>query len=116
MNMDKEDSFPLDWNEWSYQFAVWITEQTESGKLKRSSYKFPGKNFMADEILGVWEITLPDSSSRVVELSETTFMEFRGVGITYAAGDERYLPSDLGDDRSNVCHTFAELEAELFHS
>lgn len=104
--------FPLDWNEWREMWDEWRATRS-ADILKRSSYKFPGKNFIADEVLGVWGITFPDGSGRAVELSETTFMGTRGIGITYGAGGERYVPSDLGDNRPNVVHTFAELEKEL---
>lgn len=107
--VDKDAPFPLDWNEWRKQWNEWKRSET---RLLKSNYKFPGKNFIADEVLGVYGISFSDGSGRVVELSETTFMGTRGVGITYASGDQRFVPSEIGGN--NVVYTFGELERELF--
>jgi hypothetical protein len=120
-----EEPFPTDWREWHTLWQQWESSQNI---LRPTSYKFPGgKNFLADEVLGVWALKLPDGTARNVELSEVTFPNLserdeagrlirktvRGVGITYADASGRYVPSDLGPERNNVVNTFADLEAEL---
>jgi hypothetical protein len=98
--MDKNEPFPLDWNHWRALWNDWKSEHAAG--LRRTSYRFHGKNFMADEILGTWAI-----NGRNVELSEVTFIDTRSVGITFgtAAG------TDVPDNP--IVYTFAELEKEL---
>jgi hypothetical protein len=97
---DSGETFPLDWNEWRTQWAAWKADHAEH--LGRSSYRFGRKNFMADEVLGVWSI-----NGRPVELSEVTFGANRYVGITFGSAS--------GSDRPDapLVSTFAELEHEL---
>lgn len=82
--------------------------------LRRSGS--PGKNFIADEVLGTWSV-----NGRNVELSEVTFpnlserdengrlkqFQVRYIGITFGTGGG----SDAPD--SPLVSTFAELEREL---
>jgi hypothetical protein len=113
--MDKNAPFPTDWNEWRAEWREWIGEQTAAGRLTRTSYRFPGRNFMADEILGTYGIPRGDGTGRNVELSEvlwTVGESVRYVGITYGEGGQRYTPSETGGN--NLPATFAELETELY--
>lgn len=107
-------AFPLDWDEWRKEWNAWKSDHADD--LRPTSFRFPGKNFLADEILGTWSI-----NGRNVELSEVRFpnlserdergslkhFDVRGIGITFgtAAG------SDAPDNP--VVHSFAELEHEL---
>jgi hypothetical protein len=95
-------NFPLDWNEWRDEWHYWrrggglqrlrLTKHATAGKL-------PGQNFMADEVLGLWSTGLVH-----VELSEVTFGETRGIGITLAQGKHRWTPE------RGVVHSFGDLE------
>lgn len=104
---DKTEPFPLEWNAWREQWAAWLAEQREAGTLRPTSFRFPGKNFLADEVLGTWSV-----NGRNVELSEVTFpalgerprRDVRYVGVTYGTG---------ADADGAVVPTFAELEREL---
>ena len=101
-------TFPIDWDEWRQEWSAWRKAHADS--LKPSSYKFPPKNFLADEILGVWSI-----NGRAVELSEVTMPDFsagygassvRFIGITYGAAGTVHLAGP-------IVSSFAELEQEL---
>jgi hypothetical protein len=88
-------SLPINWDDWRAEWSAWLAEHRELAPVRKA---IPGQNLMADEILGTYR--LPDG--RTVELSEVTFLDERGVGLTWV------------DDRSgNVVHSFDELEAEL---
>jgi hypothetical protein len=63
MTIDR--GFPIDWNEWHEQWRNW---RTAYGLKNAHHYPFPGKNFLADEVLGVYNVR-----GRTVELSEVTF-------------------------------------------
>lgn len=102
------EPFPLDWNEWRGQWEAW--RSARASDLKPTSFRFPGKNFMADAILGTWAI-----NDRNVELSELTFPDLskppmsgeqvRLVGVTFGTG--------AMSDGGAVVATFAELEEVL---
>jgi hypothetical protein len=102
--------FPLDYDDWRAEWSVWLARHRELRPVRKA---IPGKNFLADEILGTFK--LPDDRS--VELSELTFPnlserdpqtgrllqhELRAVGLTW-----------VDDRRGTVVHSFAELEHEL---
>lgn len=55
-------AFPLDWDEWERRFTTWA----DAFGLKRSRLRI--RNFMADEIMGTYELR-----GRVVELAAVTF-------------------------------------------
>ena len=101
-------TLPLDWNEWREEWGKWRERHSDSLKPAR---KFkPGKNFLADEILGVFEV-----NGRRVELSELTFPNLserdeRGMLIHK---DVRAIGLTFDDDETNVVHSFEELEREL---
>lgn len=57
--------FPIDYDEWRAEWRDWLGRQT-FGRVRKSP--FEGKNFLADEILGVWRI-----GGQAVELSSVTF-------------------------------------------
>jgi hypothetical protein len=107
--IDRTAPFPMDWNAWRVLWGAWLAEQEANGTLTRSSFRFPGKNFLADEILGVWRV-----EGRTAELSETTFPSLepgsrgahhRFVGVTFGTG--------AGMEAGGVAGTFEELERAL---
>lgn len=104
--MADEQQFPIDWTEWDKAWHAW----TQAHAMRRSHARFPGKNFLADEVLGVYSM-----NGRAVELSAVTFPDLgsgsmerkrRYVGITW-----------LGDDGSTIngglASTFADLDELL---
>lgn len=110
--MTDKQGLPLDWDEWRKQWREWL--RAHSASFKETRERFPGKNFLATEILGTWKV-----NGRTVELSEVTFpnltdrdpqtgilkhYDVRAVGITYGIGV---------DGSGTVVHSFAELETEL---
>lgn len=111
--MNKDTPFPLGWDQWRTQWLAWKDAHTGPGGLlpAHKDVRFPGKNFMADEILGVWKLP----SGRHVELSEVTFPDLtkpptrtdykRFVGITFMVNGI----TEAGD----VVDTFAALEHAL---
>jgi hypothetical protein len=101
--MSDETTFPVDWDEWWQEWSAWRANKSTALAPNRSGYRFPPKNFMADEILGVWEI-----AGRVVELSEVTFdlgrERSRSVGVTI--GD----PETGEHHNGGLAHSWRELE------
>lgn len=100
-------TLPLDWNEWRAEWSGWRASHADNLKPAR---KFkPGKNFLADEILGTFKV-----NGRLVEISELTFpnlserdergflihKDVRAIGLTF-------------EDGGTVVHSFQELEREL---
>ena len=104
--MDKTENFPTDWNAWRMMWDDWKAENKTH--LCRTSFKFGGKNLLADEVLGIWRV-----GDRTVELSEVTFPDCSGhtrdtlryIGITYGTG--------AGTEAGPLVRTFAELEEAL---
>lgn len=104
------DRLPLDWDEWRSEWSQWRTaHEAQLVDVRRSP--FQGKNFLADEVLGVWKV-----NGRVVELSSVTFPNLserdpetgrlldtrnRLFGVTFADGE------------TAVVGTFAALEEIL---
>lgn len=109
--------FPRDWNQWRALWEEWLEVgqflRSEVRFLQRTSYRFEGgKNFLAEEILGVFRDT---HTGRLFELSESTFLEIRGIGIT----EMKFVDGELvidHDGASGVVHSFAELETVVFDS
>jgi hypothetical protein len=103
-------SLPIGWNDWQAEWSAWLAAHPGLTPVPKA---IPGKNFLADEILGTFRLP----TGRTVELSEVTFPNLeerdpetgrlldyhvRGIGLTWV------------DDRTgNVVHSFDELEAEL---
>jgi hypothetical protein len=103
-------TLPMDWDQWQAEWREWRSAHPE---LKTVRKAIPGKNFLADEIIGTFKMP----NGRTVELSEVTFPNLverdpqtgqlsndyvRGIGLTWV------------DDRAGtVVHSFAELEAAL---
>lgn len=102
-------TLPMDYNEWRSEWREW--REAHAAQLidvRRSPFK--GKNFLADEVLGVWKV-----NGRTVELSSVTFPNFedrdpdtgrllegykRRIGVTF-------------EDDTDVVDTFAQLEKVL---
>ncbi|HUV09358.1 MAG TPA: hypothetical protein VMX12_00150 [Acidimicrobiia bacterium] len=107
LTIDRTAKFPLDWNAFAELFHAW--KASHGSSLARSSWKWPEKNFLADEILFRGRV-----GTRNVELSAVTFPDFgsgrsgdrsRFIGITYGTG--------TGCDAGAIVDTFGELEEEL---
>jgi hypothetical protein len=105
-----EPPFPVDWNEWRAEWAAWRNRRALA--FRPTSYRFPGRNFLADEILDTWRI-----NGRTVELSEVTFPDLRPgpehrhqtvryVGLTFSTGSGT-------DDGTALAGTFGELDRAL---
>ena len=101
-----ETEFPVDWNEWNKEWQRW--KRAHRADLRATRERFEGKNLLADDVLGTWDI-----NGRTVELSEVTFPDFgsrdssrrfRAVGITYGTGV---------DGAGTVVHSWRELERAL---
>lgn len=104
-------ALPLDWNEWRKEWNEWLA--AHRSQLRETSKRFKGKNFLADEKLGTWEV-----NGRIVEFSEFTFpnlterdergvlihKDVRAIGLTFGIGLE---------GSGAVVHSFAELEEQL---
>lgn len=100
--------FPLPWNEWREQWRAWmdLRRPTSVGRI------MPGKNLLAEEILGTFET--PNGKA---ELSEVTFPVF-GRAERERTGKERarYIGVTFGVGRAEdggVVATFAELDRML---
>ena len=64
MAIDAEKTFPADWTEWDSQWHAWL----DAHKLPRSGKRIPGRNMLADEVLGTFRM-----NGHAVELSAVTF-------------------------------------------
>ena len=106
--MNRTDPLPTDWNLWRSVWAEWLTDKRSTGQVRPTSWRFPGRNFLADEVLGTFSI-----NGRNVELSEVTFPSLgerpartiRYVGVTFGTGAEV--------DGGAVVSTLAELDKVL---
>ena len=63
---DKNAPFPMDWDEWVRAWAQW--KYAHRTRMEDVPKAIPGKNFLADEIIGTYKI-----DGRIVELSGVTF-------------------------------------------
>jgi hypothetical protein len=100
-----DEQFPLDWYEFRDQWHAWVREHLP--KLHNTEYIFKGKNFMADDVLGVWEI-----NGRNVEIATFTFPDLTKPG--WSADRVRSVGVTFGDsDSGGVVHSFTELEELL---
>lgn len=106
MNENTEREFPTDWTEWSARWTQWRTAYG----LKPSRSAIRGKNFLADDVLGTYEVR-----AGIVELSEVTFpgfgkedrdRRFRYVGITWMGEHGKSI-------NGGIVSTFAELESAI---
>lgn len=89
---------PMDWNEWRSQWMDWLHENKP--RMPNTFERIKGKNFMADEILGTWEIP----GRGIVELSEVRFMDHRSIGVTWKDNVREAI----------TVQSFSDLETELF--
>ena len=82
--MDRTTGLPMDWNEWRVMWEEWREGFETRAGVRRgvTGDPFPGKNMLADEILGTWTLSAAGARLRPVELSEVTFMGRRIIGIT----------------------------------
>lgn len=99
-------TFPVDWDEWNGEWREWMTNNRH--QFTASTVKFPGKNMLADDVIGIYNV-----AAGVVELSEVTMPDFgarperklRFVGITWMV-DGKTVNGGLVD-------SFAELAEML---
>lgn len=85
--MDTTTELPMDWNQWRAMWDEWREGFETRAGVRRgvAGNPFPGKNMLADEILGTWTLGEPGTDGtrlRPVELSEATFMGRRIIGVT----------------------------------
>lgn len=101
------DPLPLDWDEWRTLWAEWRTAHPEIARV-RSPFK--GKNFLADEILGVYRV-----GARTVELSELTFpnLSERDESGRLIDGHARMIGLTFADGATALVRSFAGLEEAL---
>ena len=98
------NTLPIDWNQWRGQWNDW--KRAHKSQLKSCAKFAPGKNLMADEILGSWEI-----NGRKVELSEVTMPDFSSA--KYFGGDKRYIGVTYENESGPLVESFEELNREL---
>ena len=108
--MDRTTELPMDWNEWRVMWEEWREEFETRAGVRRGVIgdPFPGKNMLADEILGTWTLGEPGTGGtrlRPVELSEATFMGRRIIGVT--------VDGVGGKGEGTTVSTFAELDNVL---
>lgn len=105
-------AFPHDYTAWQAEWRTWQANEAPGfvrpATPVESSGKFPGINFMADEVLGFFVATHDDAGTKwgdVLELSTVTFLDCRSVGLTwYRAGIGRV---------ADMAHTWEELASKL---
>jgi hypothetical protein len=95
--------FPADWNEWRSMWNEWKSAHA----LKSSRKRIAGKNFLADEVLGTFEI-----NGQAFELSEVTFP---GFGAEDRGKTFRYVGISWWDEgnknvNGGLVTTFADLD------
>lgn len=99
--MNVNEPFPVDWNAWRQRW--WDYAPSLGDPLRKTAdlvERFPDKNFMADEILGYWQV-----GDRIVELSEGTgIYHERFIGVTV---------DSVKSGQGTVVWSFAELDELL---
>ena len=97
-------TLPIDWNDWYKAWRAWEGEHL----VRRAAPKFkPGKNMLADEILGCWHVP-----AGLVELSAVTMPDLSGE--PGRRGERvRYIGITFSDDRTDLVDSFADLEKVL---
>jgi hypothetical protein len=99
---------PMDYHDWRKEWNEWKAANANYLKDVRRS-PFQGKNFLADQILGVWSV-----NGRIVELSEVVFPNFveRDANGHLMHYDVRRIGLTFEDDTA-VVDSFSELEEVL---
>lgn len=107
--MNTATALPLDWDEWRTEWSDWL-QRNQDAMHYVSRSPFAGKNFLADEVLGVWKV-----NGRTVELSEMTFpnLEDRDERGMLIREDRRRIGVTFADDETAVVGSFAALEEVL---
>lgn len=104
-----ETAFPIDWNDWKAEWEDW--KARHANDLKATDYRIPGRNVLADDVLGTWNI-----NGRDVELSEVVFPSFERDDATgrLKGDDIRYigLSFPIGVE-AELVRSFSELERVL---
>jgi hypothetical protein len=101
--------FPTDWDAWHTEWSAWLAAHPQLTPVPK---QIPGRNFLADEILGTFRLP----SGRTAELSEVTFPNLvdRDSATGRLLDERRRLVGVTFTDRSNlVVDSFAELETAL---
>ena len=117
MTEDRTDTFPMNWDEFEAQWNAWLADRMENDELRRTSFRIPGRNFMADEVMGTFHVIGVDrthESGRHVEITTFRFpalgerprRDVRHIGLTFSRG---------GDNREAgpVVSSWAELDEAL---
>lgn len=100
--------FPLDWDQWRDQWMQWRGDHPEIARARKNPFR--GKNFLADDVLGVYRI-----NGRTVELSEVTFpnLSDRDDNGNLIRGNFRYIGATFEDGATDLARSFADLERIL---
>ena len=121
MNAEKvthsTDPFPLDWNEFRHLWSAWLADVQAGGQLAwyRDTRRTPfsGKNFLADEIIGVyhgpeWGVLVELSEIRMPDFGARPRRDVRYIGVTFGnvKTGETWVPEPSG-----LAASFADLAA-----
>ena len=99
------DPFPLDWNEFRRLWSAWLADVQAGGQLARFKGRTPfkGKNFMADEIIGVfhgpeWGVLVELSEVKMPDFGARPQRDVRYIGVTFGnvKTGETWVPEPSG--------------------
>lgn len=101
------ERFPIDYAEWRAEWRAWIDSHPMP---KPRSNPFKGRNFLADEILGVWRV-----GGQAVELSAVTFPNLSERDVRGNLIDTRVRSVGITreDGTTDVVNSFPDLERAL---
>lgn len=104
------DTFPLDWDQWRKLWTEWLV--VNEPKMKRVAKAFPGKNFLANEILGTWivggklfelsEVVFPNLEDRDPQTGRLLEGDKRRIGVTFREGDGKDIVVGSFEDLERV--------------
>jgi hypothetical protein len=107
-----DERFPIDWDRWTRDWTVWLRRHPE---LEPARSAIPGKNFLADEVLGTFKVrrgtvelsavTFPNLEERDAATGRLLDHHVRMVGLTWV--------KEGGPRENVVVGSFAELETAL---
>lgn len=113
--MDKSEPLPIDWDKWRRVWDEYRRDLERRYGVRRGvdGDPFPGKNMLADELLGLWTVGQP-GGEHPVELSEVTFPAF---GKRWTGERVRYIGVTIDgvglEGRSELAATLEELDQIL---
>lgn len=98
--------FAIDYDDWRSEWSAWLAAHP----LKRTRSPFKGRNFLADDILGVFQV-----GGQAVELSEVTFpnLSDRDSRGRLIERQNRMIGITREDGTTDVVDSFTALETAL---